>query len=394
MNKNMLDLNESILTMIHEYVVHNTNRYGKPSFEEDIHNYVFDNIIMLIYVESLWAKIKDNINFYFNTIGIRRSYPKSSIVIQIDKVEMKKKLEDLRKIPQPAQKEPEWYKFRWNMLTASSIWKALGTISSQNQLIYQKCLPLDISKYTRVNVKSTFHHGHKYEPMTTAVYEKKYNTIVSEWGCIQHQTHKFIGASPDGINIKEDNPRYGRLIEVKNIVNRNITGIPKEDYWIQTQIQMEVCDLDECDFVETRFIEYECEDDFMKDGTFEKTADDKLKGIIVNFYDGKEPKYIYSPLGLNKEEYEKWYDECMEKYETLTWVNNIYWKLDEFSCILIPRNRAWFQSVCQKFKEIWDIVLYEREHGYDHRKPKKRKAKKKNEIVVIKTEPFVTTQLV
>jgi len=393
MNKNMLDLNESILTMIHEYVVHNANRYGKPSFEDDIHNYVFDNIIILIYIENLWTKIKDNINFYFNTIGIRRSYSSSPIVIQIDKVETKKKLEDLRKIPQPAQKEIEWYKFRWNMLTASSIWKALGTISSQNQLIYQKCTPLDISKYTRVNVTSTFHHGHKYEPMTIAIYEKRYNTTISEWGCIQHQTHKFIGGSPDGINVKENNARYGRLVEVKNIVNRYITGIPKEAYWIQTQIQMEVCDLDECDFVETRFTEYENEEEFMKDGTFEKTIDGKIKGIIVNFYDGKEPKYVYSPLGMNEEEYEKWYDECMDKHETLTWVNNIYWKLDEFSCVLIPRNRAWFQSVCPKFKEIWDIILYEREHGYAHRKPKKR-VKKKKEIVVIKTEPLNTTQLV
>lgn len=394
MNKDMLDLNESILTMIHEYVNNNANRYSKPSFEEDIHNYIFDNIIILIYIENLWTKIKDIIHYYFNTVGVRRSYPSSPIIKQPDVLAMKAKLEDLRNIPQPAQKEIEWYKFRWNMLTASSIWKALGSNSSKNQLIYQKCSPLDISKYTRVNVKSTFHHGHKYEPMTIAIYEKRYNTIVSEWGCIPHLKYNFIGASPDGINVKENNPRYGRQVEVKNIVNREITGIPKEAYWIQTQLQMEVCDLDECDFVETRFTEYENEEEFMKDGTFEKTIDGKIKGIIVNFYDGKEPKYVYSPLGMNEEEYEKWYDECMENNETLTWVNNIYWKLDEFSCVLIPRNRAWFQSALPIFKETWDTILYEREHGYAHRKPKKRIIKKKKEIVVIKTEPLDTTQLV
>jgi hypothetical protein len=30
------------------------------------------------------------------------------------------------------------------------------------------------------------------------------------------------------------------------------SGIPTDNYWIQMQFQMEVCDLDECDFFETR----------------------------------------------------------------------------------------------------------------------------------------------
>ena len=46
------------------------------------------------------------------------------------------------------------------------------------------------------------------------------------------------------------------MLEVKNIYNREIRGIPKEEYWIQMQIQMETCDLDICDFLETRFLEY------------------------------------------------------------------------------------------------------------------------------------------
>jgi hypothetical protein len=45
------------------------------------------------------------------------------------------------------------------------------------------------------------------------------------------------------------------MLEIKNISNRIIDGIPKEEYWVQMQIQMETCDLDECDFVETRFKE-------------------------------------------------------------------------------------------------------------------------------------------
>ena len=150
---------------------------------------------------------------------------------------------------------------------------------------------------------------------------------------------------------------------------------------------MEVCDLDECDFVETRFTEYENEEEFMKDGTFEKTIDGKIKGIIVNFYDGKEPKYVYSPLGMNEEEYEKWYDECLDADPTITWVRNIYWRLDQYSCVLVLRNREWFRGVVEDIRDVWKTILYDREHGYDHRKPKKRK-KKEEKIISIATEAF------
>jgi len=57
------------------------------------------------------------------------------------------------------------------------------------------------------------------------------------------------------------------MIEVKNVVSRVITGIPKEDYYIQMQLQMEVCDLNECDFVETKFIEYDSYNDYIEDGS-------------------------------------------------------------------------------------------------------------------------------
>ena len=399
MNKDMLDLNESILTMIHEYVNNNANRYSKPSFEEDIHNYIFDNIIILIYIENLWAKIKDIIHYYFNTVGVRRSYPSSPIIKQPDVLAMKAKLEDLRNIPQPAQKEIEWYKFRWNMLTASSIWKALGSNSSKNQLIYQKCSPLDISKYTRVNVKSTFHHGHKYEPLSTIFYEKMYNTKIGEFGCIKHKTIEYLAASPDGINIKKNNSRYGRLLEIKNIVNREINGRPKKEYWTQMQMQMECCDLDECDFLETRFKEYESEDDFEKDGSFTFTKEGKAKGIIVCFYTQNGPLYKYSPFQCSKEQYEKWYDNCIEENNNLTWVRNIFWYLDEHSCVLVTRNKNWFNSANPTFKKIWEIILKERTSGYEHRKPKKRIKKKsdpnlKNVVIKIRTQSFDNSQLI
>jgi hypothetical protein len=70
------------------------------------------------------------------------------------------------------------------------------------------------------------------------------------------------------------------MLEVKNIVNRDINGIPKEDYWIQMQLQLECCNLEYCDFVETRFKEYEDEENFYKED-IENSYE--YKGIILTF---------------------------------------------------------------------------------------------------------------
>ena len=71
------------------------------------------------------------------------------------------------------------------------------------------------------------------------------------------------------------------MLEIKNIVNRTLSGIPKYEYWIQMQLQMEVCNLDYCDFLECKFIEYDTYEDYMKDGSYNETNNFMQKGIIL-----------------------------------------------------------------------------------------------------------------
>ena len=104
---------------------------------------------------------------------------------------------------------------------------------------------------------SPMHWGQKYEPVSVMLYEKRFQTKVDDFGCIQHRDYKCIGASPDGIVTDAKSERYGRMLEIKNIVNREIDGNPLKAYWIQMQIQLETCDLEYCDFLETRIKEYE-----------------------------------------------------------------------------------------------------------------------------------------
>jgi putative phage-type endonuclease len=384
------ELTVSIMIILDDMMTNNPNLLIKEDYDEIIHtiieeesremleNIITDNVRQLnkeqyeSKVQSLISKIQDN---YYNHI-LPRSYEKTYIsenVTEKDKIiiDEKIKLIDEKDKQQPPQRTPGWYEVRYNLLSASSIGKCFSTQSSLNKLIYDKCALQDISKYENVNINSSLHWGQKYEPISQAYYEYKYNTKINEYGCIIHSKYKFIGASPDGINVKREHPNYGRMLEIKNIVNREITGIPKADYWVQMQIQMECCDLDECDFLECRFIEYEDMNKFISDGdNFNYSEDGCHKGIYIQFFKDNKTYYEYPPIfNISETEFNKWREEIMEKNENSTWIRDIYWKLDEVSCVLVPRNQFWFINNINYLSEVWNIILKERENGeYINRK--------------------------
>ena len=88
------------------------------------------------------------------------------------------------------------------------------------------------------------------------------------------------------------------------------------------------------DFLETSFKEYENEEEFMNDGTFNYTADNKLKGVVVCMTNGDKPVYLYPPINISQEEFDDWMKE-LDKNQHLTWINNSYWRLDKISYVTI-----------------------------------------------------------
>ena len=65
----------------------------------------------------------------------------------------------------------------------------------------------------------------------------------------------------------------------------------------------------------------------------------------------------------------------MEKNDSKLWLQNIYWRLEDVSCVLVLRNKFWFKNSIEKIENIWKTIEYEREHGYEHRAPVKREKK-------------------
>ena len=278
-------------------------------------------------------------------------------------------IQNLSDIPQPAQRTKEWYEFRNNLISASNLWKVFGTEAQVNSIIYEKCSSNENTTrpFSAMDSFGSMQWGVKYEKITVMIYESIYKTKLGEFGCIQHPKYPFIGASPDGINVDEASDRYGRMVEIKNIYNREITGIPKQEYWVQTQIQMETCNLDECDFVETRIKEYVDETAFYED------EEHIYKGVVLSFTynESHQSVYRYMPLSIlkDKESVDEWIETTKDisKSDGLFMFSISYWYLDCFSCVLIERNRLWFDSALPIIKKTWDIIEKERITGYQHR---------------------------
>ena len=372
-----LDFVESALHLMTDYISQNPTAITEPDFHEEMLEEVkemlylqFEHILTDWVEQDIDDILDDAFEIFITMFGIERSADTNIMQYNTNADTFAKKIAYLRSKPQPAQRTLEWYLFRYNLITASNAYKAFESQSIVNSLIYEKCQPMKVqSSETAVNVNTTLHWGQKYEPLSVMFYEHTYKTKIADFGCIQHDTYKFLGASPDGINDDPSSDRYGRALEIKNIVNREITGIPKKEYWIQMQLQMEVCDLDECDFLETKFVEYEDYQAYLNDDT------DKLKGFIMYFTtkDGK-PVYVYKPLDLANDDTDEWEQTNMDKYQDqgLVWIKNCYWKLDIVSCVLVTRNKQWFADNIGQLANVWRTIEQERITGYEHRAPKKR----------------------
>jgi putative phage-type endonuclease len=295
--------------------------------------------------------------------------------------------------PQLKQLSKEWFAARPNLITASSA----ASLLSRNSItcdpyiqeygleeIFDKnnrcCNPystkkqyfLDKCKGSSFKGNEATYWGQKYEPVASSIYSQLYNTEILEFGLIVHDNIKFLAASPDGIT------REGIMIEIKCPYRRKITGIPPLYYWIQVQLQLEVCNFDFCDFVEYSFVEFESEEEFLDEdtldtkfihqGLFLKVEIEDENGIC----DPALTKYTYPDKSLlnDVKSLLVWRDEILPKLNLLRKSSNekigvVYWKVDDSSVVRIKRDTQWFADVEPIFKKEWKKIEYfKKENNY------------------------------
>jgi len=291
--------------------------------------------------------------YYFETLEEREEYyeeyAKTKKISKINQNKWNQYIK-LRNIPQPVQKSKEWFDARNNMITASAAADILH-LNKYKGKYGPECFLIDKLGYSKFLENENVFHGKKYESVATMIYEHIYNVKIGEFGLIPHFNYEFLGASPDGIatNLTLDyneSQKVGRMLEIKCPNRREIktSGIENKDicpiyYWVQVQLQLECCDLEECDFWQCNILEYDnieewlsntdnFEEKYTEEQNINIEFDNKYKmGMIVQFLPISElelpkdqkiewyGKYIYPPgLDYSIDEYKKWTEYIIEKY--------------------------------------------------------------------------------
>ena len=239
--------------------------------------------------------------------------------------------------------------------------------------------------------------GVKYEDVAIMFYEELYNVKVLEFGLIPHPTFHAFGASPDGICDDTGNNEYvGRMVEIKCPPKRKFTKSVPSHYWMQVQGQLEVCDLDECDFFQVKIEEYDSFEDYCKDTFIQddikiegRTHLNFPKGVVITYKNDEKLSYVYCKLNQTNQQYLDWIEtQIKENIHEIKW-----WKIQRFECTLVLRDKEWwFDSVDKILKFYQDLQYYQKMENIDELKDKVAQSKKRKKKVQVM--PLLDMQLI
>lgn len=310
----------------------------------------------------------------------------------VDSIELKRRKQQFEKLDSiiyPAQRSPEWYVQRDGKITASDA----GVVIGENKYEQPYRMIVKKTRETFQNNEATY-HGKKYEDIAKLIYEYRVNVRVKEFGMVEHPTVKCIGASPDGIVTPYKNDGIhltnlvGRMLEIKVPLRRQICkqGEVKGEicpiyYWDQVQLQMECCDLDECDFWQCTICEYPSKNTFIHDTCksepFRSKTTSFEKGYVIQLLPKdtttqlgdkdylkivhESANFIHPPkIEMTPEECDEWQTSILNDLEkthpNYRYDRTIYWYLKVSHCVTIQRDKKWFEDNKHKYEEMWDCI--------------------------------------
>ena len=283
----------------------------------------------------------------------------------------KEAIERIRSAPQVEQRTENWYKESLLILSGSQYATILKPGRTRGQLVLEKAgitkRETGGSNVVLSPQLNPFMWGIRFEPVVKQLYELFTNTKVVELGRLRHQTNPRLGASPDGLVIHESGGslRIGRFVEFKAPVTRQIFNKVPEEYNVQMQIQMEVGDVDECDYLEVKF------HSIYKNLYIESTPTPTYEGNIFIVEKDETLRYAYSPI--HDMEWKPSLEENEQILEIIPWYTN------EWYLTTVQRSREWYDSVKSKEEDFWRDVIAAKEGTWtlpeSSRKPKEKTEK-------------------
>ncbi len=273
---------------------------------------------------------------------------------------LKMRAELLLRQQQVEQRSAQWYQEMTGLLTASELRTILKPNRTRGQLVLAKArgdtrpqtgAPMAVPS----ELMSAFDWGIRFEPVIKMIYEAKFpGTKVHEVGRLYHTSLPRCAASPDGV-VLGSSERAGRLLEIKCPVTRDITSatIP-DDYYAQMQQQLEVTDLEECDYMEVKIrSKYSSEVPLLLQG------DALYRGVIwrVDYDEGvgtdeerSYSYYVYGSLGDMSGALPSKLPEGHHVAEVIPW------EAIKINLVTVSRNRTWWTMALTKINEFWADV--------------------------------------
>lgn len=232
------------------------------------------------------------------------------------------------------QRSAQWHAKRGEMITASEVYKIFGTPEARREVMLRKLEPPAPSDGKAPAAPLLW--GTRFEPVAKRIYEQDTNCKITDVSCVQHPIHTFLGASPDGLIVPndEDPKRYGRLVEFKCPMSRALKDEIPVAYVHQMQMQMECTGIDECEYVEFRFKQVSYNEWCRAEGT---------KGSFVVHADGKVD---YDIADTENEESQV-----------------VYWVLTSIKKDFVVKDPNWLSDHLESLETFWAEVLRHRETG-------------------------------
>jgi len=258
-------------------------------------------------------------------------------------------------IEQMPQRTTEWYLQKSTLLTASEISAIWKSQKARNALILSKVNPQLITSKRLACLKEEtgpMDWGVRYEPIVKEILEKMLQCKIQELGRIYHRTIEGLAASPDGLITEGSSEYIGSLVEIKCPTSRPITDDIPFDYWCQMQIQMEVCDIPRCEYVEVKL-----------DQANEKAhaAPEGWISLFIN-KESDEMRYEYHSLPEMTTDNAEWL--LLETYP---------WALKQIRRTTVIRDTEWFRMSKDDIPLFWKDVDAVKKGTLHIEPPKKRK---------------------
>lgn len=277
----------------------------------------------------------------------------ASSTVRWSEANRRRTLETLLNLPQIEQRTAQWYADGANLLTASQFHEILKPTRSRGQLVLEKASTA-VDTRQRLNVVRTeglnaFTWGIRFEPLIKMIYEALTDTTITEMGRLRHPTDTRLAASPDGLITKGPPERLGRFVEFKAPCTRVINDTIPPEYMTQMQIQMEVGQVEECDYFEVKFNSaFPGKQPITEPPTTRSKPKFYGNIFLVQSKSTQKLGYIYGPLCALE-----WMPTLEEDQELL---EKIAWWTDTWHLVTVGRSRVWFESVRATMEEFWHDV--------------------------------------